>query len=254
MVDTGFTFNGIHSKDKGITLQGPVQVSAPKPKRSSISIPGRNGNIRQHDGSYEDRTIRVPCYMITDTFNGRIGDINRWLFADDAYHKFTDDSDSAHFYLAKATAGAGIQLRAGVLNDFTLQFDAKPQRFLQSGYDPFNLGVFTIGAEKNISTPNGYEAAPLIKIKGLSASNPDGAQLCFRDENGDTNVISFNTADTIDTFTYDAEIDFAYNDTESLDSLVTVNVPIRLKAGTTKIYIKDGAALNITLVPRWWTL
>lgn len=254
MADTGFTFNGIHSKDKGITLQGPVQVSAPKPKRGSISIPGRNGNIRQHDGSFEDRTIRVPCYMLSDYEGNRIGEINHWLFADDAYHKFTDDSDSTHFYLAKATAGAGIQLRAGVLNDFTLQFDAKPQRFLKSGEEPIVLGALSVGAEKNIINPNGFEAAPLIKVSGLSVSNHDGVQLWFQDENGNESVLEININVTLKDLTYDAEMDFSYNDTVSLDALVTVNDPIRLKAGKTTIYITNGSAQNITIVPRWWTL
>jgi phage-related protein len=242
-------------------MQGPLKISGAAPRAQVITIPGSNGGIRIYDGSYHNRTIQGSCYMLSDHEGERVATINHWLFGEEGYRKLIDDNDPTHYYLACPTAGAGLHLLGGnasgdeKLNAFSLKFDARPERFLVRGDTPLDLGLMTVNTgKKTITNPTLYDAAPIIRVTELVQSTQDGAQIWFEAPDGETSVVTMSPAsNTRKSITYDTEIDYAYDDTGTLDAYVKCNEPIRLKNGDTKIWISNGQA-KLEIIPRWWEL
>ena len=59
-----FTYNGISSADMGIRIQSKSIYSAPKYDISSVSIPGRDGELLVPSGRFSNATVwrKVDCY------------------------------------------------------------------------------------------------------------------------------------------------------------------------------------------------
>lgn len=236
MIDETFIFKNKRAKSKGIELQEPLSISAAKPNVDEAIIPGRNGVVLDYDGSYANRTITARCFLLDASLEKRIDEINSWLLGQNGYFRFEDTSDTKHFMLARAVNGIEKKARMGILNPFILEFDAKPQRFL-------NLGekVLDVTDSKSIYNPTSFPAMPLIRIIGI----------------GDISVTIFGTTlnffDLSGAVTYDAETDNAYNGTQNMNSKVGTTDTLVIPSGKSDITV-TGNLIKLEITPRWWEL
>ena len=58
-----FTFNNISSETHGLKVKSTNHLSLPAKKIESIEIPGRTGNLIIDDGSKQNLSIEVVCYI-----------------------------------------------------------------------------------------------------------------------------------------------------------------------------------------------
>jgi phage-related protein len=236
MLDQTFIFKNKRAKSKGVELQEPISISAAVPNVSEFAIPGRNGTIIDHDGSYANRTITARCYLLDHALEKGIDEVNAWLMRDAGYFRFEDSQDTKHFMLARAVRGIDKNASVGLLNPFTLEFDAKPQRFLKIGEKAVD-----VTETKSIYNPTSFPALPLIELSG----------------SGDIAVTIFGV--TLNVFglngmiTYDAETDNAYNGTQNLNSIVGTTDALTVPNGRNEIIV-TGAVNSLKITPRWWEL
>lgn len=236
MLNETFIFKGKRAKNKGIELQDSITLSAAVPIFSEYNIPGRNGTLYQYNGTYENRSIIVPCFLLSYLLEKDIDSINSWLLSDPGYHRFEDTNDEKHFMLARAKQGVNKSARAHLLNSFVLEFDTKPQRFLKSGEKTLD-----VTERKNIYNPTQFPALPLIEVQGSGdiTITINGVALKIYDLNG--------------TITYDAESDDAYNGENNLNNKVGVSDQMTIPSGSNSISV-SGSVTSIKITPRWWEL
>lgn len=246
MIDVGFFFRGIHSKEIGVELQDRIKISAATPRVEPISIPGRSGDALYYDGGINNRIITAKCYVLSYTLSQDQGAVNAWLLGEDGYHRFISDEDPEHYMMARAQTGAESYSRAGLLNAFTVKFDAKPQRYLLSGDTPISFSNLVTGSTVEIYNPTAFEAAPIITIKGQT--NNQLMMLLFNDKSS----LSIKRTD-ID-LTYDADLDTAYHNGTNYNSSIYTPYVIRLKSGANTIKLSSGTITEMTITPRWWEL
>lgn len=236
MINDTFIFKNKRAKSKGIELQEPITISSPYPNVDKIIIPGRNGILIDHDGSYANRSITARCYLLDYALEQRISDVNAWLFGQSGYFRFEDTADQKHFMLARATRGIDKYAKKGMLNSFMLEFDAKPQRFLK-------LGEFTVDvtSTRKIHNPTAFPALPLIELAGSGdiAVTIAGVTL---------NVYGLNGV-----ITYDADTDNAYNGATSMNNKVLTSDTLAIPSGTNEIAV-TGNVSSLKITPRWWEI
>ena len=238
MLDETFYFDGKRAKSKGIELQESIILGAAEPNLKEFTIPGRNGTIYQHDGSYKNRSIIAHCYLLSHLLERDIDQINAWLLSSVGYRRFEDSNDERHFMLARATTGILKSARMGILAPFTLEFDAKPQRFLKSGEKFIDVTTSMI-----IKNPTSFPALPLIRILGKGNIDLTIAG----------NVLHLYLGSDWQEISYDAEADTAYLGSENMDSKIGSTDQIALPSGDSQISF-TGNLKNIQIMPRWWEL
>lgn len=236
MLNDSFIFKNVRAKAKGIELQAPLSISAAYPKVKKQIIPGRNGTLIDHDGTFENRTITARCYLLDMALESRIDDINAWLFGQGGYHRFEDTQDEKHFMLARASRGIDKYAKMGRINSFYLEFDAKPQRFLKLGEKPID-----VTASRSIYNPTAFPALPLIEIVG----------------SGDITVEIFGSKLSIygldGVITYDADTDEAYRGASNLNGKIRTTDTLTIPSGRNAVTV-TGNVSSIKITPRWWEI
>lgn len=236
MRDNTFIFKGKRGNSKGIELREPIRISAAVPKVDAVSVPGRNGDLHFYDGTYENRRIEMRCFLLTYEVERSRNDINAWLIGEKGYFRFEDTEDSKHFMLARARQGLEKEVRAGLLNPFDLEFDAKPQLFLKSGERALDVTSTMV-----VHNPTAYTALPILEIEGSGdiTISLGGGVLYIYDLDG--------------TLIYDAESDNAYYGDINLNFKVgSQGVPC-ITPGYNNI-TGSGSITSLKITPRWWEI
>ena len=159
------TFDGIKTSDYGVFISGEGTFNAPERRGEFVNIPGRNGAIFLDEGGFENIEVNYPAFIgsIYDgVFNTRLQNLRMELKSRVSYVRLADTYHPDEFRLALYRAG--LEVEPHTLNrsgDFTMIFDAKPQRFLTAGEIP---QVFN--ANGTITNPTLFDSKPLIKITG----------------------------------------------------------------------------------------
>lgn len=213
--DLIFRFDGKRSDSMGIQQQSPAYLSPPVPRVESTTIPGRSGDLIKWDGSYENRTAQIECFLLSGLVEKQISDIQSWLISCQDYKKLTFDDDPNHFILARPTIGIEKQTRMSLLNPFTIEFDCKPQRYLIHGQREID-----VTSSKTLKNPTKFNANPIIHIRGSGnvAVSYANASLSVLNLSGD--------------LYYDTETDKAYNASGSLDKYVKASGDMSIPSGT----------------------
>lgn len=229
----------------GVELSDSLILSEAIPRINTIKIPGRNGNVQQWDGSYENRTITAECYLLKHAIERGINEVNSWLVSEPGYFRFEDSEDPKHFMMARVTSGISKQLKASLATSFELVFDADPRRFLKSGERKILLWG-TTGAPFKVFNPTAYPASPLLEITvekyGNFTFGSGGGKIYVRSE-------EFSGK-----FYYDTDTDRAYTETGELNELVASEGSFRLMPGNNDIYLTANAGGSLNLIPRWWEI
>ena len=169
------TYDGVDSRDFGVFISGEGAFDAPARRGEMISIPGRNGSLFMDEGVFENITVEYPAFIGTGyeaIFRTKLGDLRSALTSRGNYKRLTDTYHPDEFRLGVYREGLEVDpqhiTRAG---GFTMKFDCKPQRFLESGETPH---IFT--ANGTITNPTLFASSPLIKVtgNGMVAIGNDG--------------------------------------------------------------------------------
>ena len=127
-----FTYNGKSTRDFGLIVNNTQIYGAPSRKVEKVSVPGRNGDILLEDGGYENY-IQSYDVGITNGFRVNARNIANWLLKSKQYQTLTDTFNPDEFRLASCYNS--IEYIVSSLNRYgraTIQFDCKPQRYLNA--------------------------------------------------------------------------------------------------------------------------
>lgn len=129
-------FNGIDSSDYGIIISGAGTYATPERDITSLSVPGRNGDIHFDNGRYNNIQVTYEC-GISKGFESKYLPFMRQMLSAPVYSRLEDDYHLDEFRLgtfrAEMVPDVGTIMRSG---KFELVFDCKPQRFLKAGERP----------------------------------------------------------------------------------------------------------------------
>ena len=240
MLNETFYLDGIDAGTVGIKLQKPITFSEPVPIVEYENIPGRNGSLIYDYESFKNRTSKALCYCLDNDVELQIRAVNKFLFSSTGYRRLESSDDPNHFWLARISSGARIELRKGKLAPFEIIFDCKPQRFLKSG----ELATSFFGSDEGYVFYNqtGFNAKPLINVYGYgSGTLKIGKYTVEIGDSGASPVI------------LDCDTQNAYSASENLNKYVNAPEFPVLVPGENKISY-SGSISSVRIVPRWWEL
>lgn len=216
----------------GIEASDFFEVGEAVPNVESYEVPGRSGSLTYWDGTYANRPITAPSYLLAESLPRDIDKINEWLLSAQSYDRLELSSDPDHFWLARATRGISEQVRADVLNPFAVEFEALPQKYLKTGSKEYEAGT-------RIYNPTKFDALPIWKITA---------------EGDVTITVSGRTVTVtglVGEIILDTETGFATMDGESVGASVEFTEDLILRPGSNEVSIEGG---TLRFIPRWWTL
>lgn len=132
-----FIFNGYQSNSFGIRIQSKKIYSVPKYDSSSISIPGRDGDLINPSGRFPNVNVSYTCYVPAKSIqelSDKLTAIKNWLFSvEDKYSDLTDSYDSKFKRKAVCNNKLDITDEALKIGVFTITFSCLPFRYLLVG-------------------------------------------------------------------------------------------------------------------------
>lgn len=236
-----FTYNGISSADMGIRIQSKSIYSAPKYDISSVSIPGRDGELLVPSGRFSNATVSYTCFVPAksiDALGEKLTAIKAWLYTEpDRYHILTDSYDTLFFRKAVISNKLDIGEQCRKIGTFTITFSCYPFRYSNDGQRKIESTEAV-----TLINPYPFKAKPYIKVNGRGEGT-----LIIQSE-GSNKIWYFKT---LNGYTEcDSEQMNFYHDTQSKNDTVSGDGFPILNPGRNTISF-EGAIESIEIVPRW---
>lgn len=236
-IECELIYDGVSSRDIGVTVEGFPGAVMPKKDLEVTTIPGRNGALVYDYGTYANYTQN---YTIHWREVGRNARITEWL-QKPGYHKLEDSFHEDHYRLAYVGTNQNLDNRMQVLQRMPISFECRPQWFKKKGENPI-----TINESGTVLLNTGENALPLITVNGNGSGtlNVDDCTITINDIPSGGIII-------------DCELQDAYSPDklQNLNSKIILNdnrFPV-LKRGKTTITFTSGIK-SVIIIPRWWDL
>lgn len=159
----GFTFGDISSKAYGVYITQEAAYDAPERDTEVVEIAGRNGAYILDKGRYKNITVSYKCGIALDdeqSFESAIRTFRNALASKAGkYVRLEDEYNPNEYRQAAFLGGIDVDMADRRAGEFTVSFDAKPQRFLKSGES-----TITVGSSRTITNPTLYDSHPLLSF------------------------------------------------------------------------------------------
>lgn len=237
-MDDYFWYDGVRSDTVGIRLQGPLAFSQATPKMSTVTVPGRNGDLHYWEEAYSNVTGTAKCFALEKKYVDKaLGAINRFSLMNPGYHRLETKEEPEYFRMAAVVNGPETEIRMRVLAPFSISFDCMPQKFFKSGETPIKLVK-----SGSVLFNEGFPSAPKITITGSGAGEIaiDGRTIELKD--------NFSGE-----LTYDSDTQNAYYMLENRNNQIYAPEQIILPNGRFEVNWSGGVE-SVIIIPNWWTL
>ena len=233
-----FIFNGCSTKEFGMAVEKRPTQKTPKRRRTTFTIPGRNGNLHIDEDAFENVEVTYDVW-----FRGELPTpaqahaVKSWLLSPKGYSRLEDKYDPDYFRLASFAGPMDIADILGRYGRCKIKFDCDPRCFLKSGEFPIDL-------ENNASlhNPTVFTAKPLIYIYGDGEGSITVAGV----------TVDIHTMTTGMLLDCENELAQALGDVgQCLDGDIYAPEFPELRAGENKVSF-DGGVTAVKIVPRWW--
>lgn len=172
----GFTFGDVSSKDYGVYITQEAAYDAPERDTEVVEIAGRNGAYILDKGRFKNITVSYKCGIALDSeqsFESAIRTFRNALSSKAGkYVRLEDEYNPNEYRQAAFLGGIEVDMADRRAGEFTVSFDAMPQRFLKSGET-----AVTVASGGTLTNPTLFDAHPLI-----SAYIDDAATLNIGDK------------------------------------------------------------------------
>lgn len=230
-----FWIDGEMASAVGIMLQKEFSFEGAQPNVETVTVPGRNGDILYFDGSFSNVKGTASCFCVGKNATRVMTAINAWLMKSAEYRRLETLQEYDFFRLARLVRAGNMNARLGQVNEFTLEFDCKPQKFYKSGLDPVSFA--DDGSLINLTA---FMALPLITVHGSAA---EGSVTIGN------KTLMFSNCNEI---TVDSEKMRAWHGSENASGMISGDFPV-LGPGENQIQISGGVS-SVEITPRWWTI
>lgn len=231
------TFNNVSSSTFSLYISGEGTFDGTARNVQTFNVPGRNGTLVIDNGYYDNISVSYPAFIV-DAFDANFSALRAFLLSHIGYFKLSDTYHPTEFRMARYTGNIAPKMtqhnREG---EFTITFDCKPQRFLNSGET-----VTTLTADGTVSNPTLFDSKPLLRVYGY----------------GDLGIGSETITIASNAYTYidiDCDTENAQYNTVNCNNLITLtgdSFPV-LQPGSNGITL-DGNITKVEITPRWFTL
>ena len=229
------TFGGTDCRTYKVYISGNGTFNSPERDTSTVSIPGRNGDMILDNGRYKNVSIKYPAF-IADTFNTNMQNFRNAMLSKIGYQRLEDTYHPDEFRLARYKGTLNVKpLKSLVAGEFDITFDAKPQRYLKSGETAVE---FT--AAGTISNGTLMTALPLIRASGTGTLTIGTVTITITAAVGYTDI--------------DCETQEAYKGNTNCNANITLTSGAfpSLAPGANSVSFTGLTKVEIT--PRWWIL
>jgi len=232
------TFAGKSSHDFGIAISGEATFNAPERDYSSVSVPGRNGDLIIDNGNFKNMPVTYPAAAIKD-MPQRTSDFFNYLASKIGYQRLEDTYHPDEYRLAQYTGGVEVK-SSGYMNregQFDITFNCKPQRFLKSGENALKFN-----ANGSFLNPTNFEAKPKIRAFGTGAGTVGiGSYL----------IMITEMDEYID---IDCDLMDAFKGATNMNSKVSFNAAqISIPTGESGLTF-SGDITSVEVTPRWFKI
>lgn len=230
-------FGGTDLSNYGVFVDKSLSFARPAKRVNKVSIPGRNGDLIYADGSFDNVDIEVPCF-IRSNFVENFGNLMNYLNSFGSEYKklsfssYMEEYRMASFHMA-IQPDTGAWLHSG---RFSLVFDCKPQRFLQTG--DISITMTSSGVLRN---PTLMTAKPVMTVWGNGNVTVNGTIVTI--------------AQSADYLTIDSDIMDCYRGSVQMNEKVSFSgndFPV-LGTGNNTITLGTGIT-KVVITPHWWRL
>ena len=157
-----FIYDGISSEEFGIKIKkgGINNFSSPQRSYETIQVKGRNGDLIIDNGSYENFTLEIECYL--DARNSNLNTISKefkkWLLSDLKYKKLILGTD--YYYEAICVNKIDISEVVKNFGECLIVFNCKPLK-----REIFGDSKITLTQSSTLYN-NGLASNPYIRVVG----------------------------------------------------------------------------------------
>ena len=231
------SFNGVNSSTFSLYISGEGTYNGTARNVQTYNVPGRNGTLVIDNGFYENISVSYPAYIV-DAFNANFGALRAFLLSHVGYFKLADTYHPDEYRMARYTGN--IQPKMTQYNregSFTITFDCKPQRFLNSGAVTVSTTVDT-----TINNTTFFDSKPHLRVYGYGDLGIGS----------DVITIAQNDYPFID---IDCDTENAQYNTTNCNDLITLtgdSFPV-FHPGANGITL-DANITQVDITPRWFTL
>lgn len=238
------SFNGKCLTDFGVLADFSDVFNTPAYEVSTVSIPGRSGDLIIPENRFENRRLKMKCF-IRENFVQNYRDLVNYLASLAGRYERLEITAEPDVYMNAAFYSAlvpdtGQFLRWG---RFDLVFDCMPQKYLKLGEQKIDYGEASVNTLMNLTQ---HRSRPLITVEPTSSN----ATITINDQTISVTANNFR-------FYIDCELMHAYRintsqEAISMDSYVSMpDSFVELMPGQNRIMTVNAA---ISLTPRWWRL
>ena len=237
-----FIFGGKSTENFDMHIEKLPAVKGATRKRTTVSVPGRNGDLHYTEEAFTNYKQPYDCY-----FHGELPTavqahaIKAWLMASGKYLKLEDTYDPGPYRKATFIGPIDVDNYFNKYGRCTVYFDCAPLFFLKSGDHPV-----TFTATGAIYNPTSRTTLPLITVYGSGAGTVTVGGVTVKIKEISTPMI------------LDCDREDAYMTSDAGDS-VNANANIyapdfpKLKPGENTVTFAGGIS-KVEIIPRWWEL
>lgn len=232
-----FVFAGQSSLDHRMVVEYCPSYPAGQRSVTKATIPGRNGDEVQDDGTYANVVQPYEVWFNGQPFGGfnaGAARVANWLLGPKGYQRLEDSYDPETYRMALFAGPmdmANWMLRRGRA---TLEFDCKPERWLKAGQIPVTVASGEV-------LYNAWRAAkPLLYVTGNGTLNIGTKSITISGTSGEVTI--------------DCDVKDAWQGLNNLNDNIEVanrDWPTLPPGETTVTY---SGLTSVKIVPRWWRL
>lgn len=241
-------FNGQSSKDVYAEVEEPPTYSVPKRNYNQTHIPGRNGDLIEDEGSYDNVDATYKMSVVPPkgyTYSSVMSLFSSWLNSSSGYARLEDTYDVEHYRIASFEGPLDISNVFEKGGKVELKFSCQPFRFLKAGEEPISLQ----NGKNVVVNPTSFKSKPFIYISGSGSGY-------FKINDITVTIASIYDGMIIDSDNYDCYKLGANDSYVNLNSAIVVD-PVdsfpEFNGGRNVVTVAGGIK-DIVVIPRWCTL
>ena len=231
-----FVYDGKNSQDLGLLISGEKTYNSPSRDVTTVSIPGRSGDLIIDNGRYNNVEISYTVSFRKDVPK-KTRVLKAWLLSNAGYRRLEDTYQPEYFRLAAISNATAFEISINRYGTADLIFNCNPFLFSKGGEQTVSIPASGV----RIYNPEYFESQPIITVYG----NGNGVL--------SVNNINYNLSDIDGYVTINSDVGLVYKGTENKNSTVNFIEFPTLQVGE-NIIDWTGGITKVEIIPRWCTL
>ena len=231
-----FVYDGKNSQDLGLLISGEKTYNSPSRDVTTVSIPGRSGDLIIDNGRYNNIEISYTVSFRKDVPE-KTRALKAWLLSKAGYRRLEDTYQPEYFRLAAISNATEFEISINRYGTAELIFNCNPFLFSKGGEQT----VLIPASGGRIYNPEYFGSQPIITVYG----NGDGVL--------SVNNTNYNISAIDGYVTINSDVGLVYKGTENKNSTVNFIEFPTLQVGE-NIIDWTGGITKVEIIPRWCTL